>query len=1067
MATAGLPLLEVAAQIGATKLKLIIDTGASISILPTKYAVGLSLQPTAVTLTSASGETIPCHGESSVDIQIRSLRRTFTWTFVIADTTHPLLGMDFLAHHDLLVNCKNSELIDKTTKTSITAKHPTSEVVQVIINDKGTLPDEVGTILNKYPSVTSTKSTHSLPSASKVTHSIDTGDAKPTYAKTRQLSAEKFAAAKNEFQNLLQAGIIRQSKSPWSSPLHLVPKSEANQFRPCGDYRTLNAITKPDRYPIPHIHSVSTKLNKMKYFSKIDLVKAYHQIPLQECDIEKTAVCTPFGLYEYLYMPFGLRNAGATFQRYMDNIFMDTKCVFIYLDDILIFSETKEQHLIDLEEVLKILHSNNLRISLPKCSFIKENIDFLGCNITCQGIKPPNNKVSEINQYPEPTDSKSLRRFLGMVGFYRRLIPNFAQVVIPLTETIKKNPNEKKLMLTTEAKEAFKEIKLILANLSVLSHPSAAATHYQLVTDSSSYAVGAALHQIIDSKPVPIGFFSKKLTEAQRKYSTFDRELLAAFLAVLHFKPQIEGRQVTLFTDHKPLVSAYKKTSLLKSDKQQRHLSIITEYVADIAYIRGDQNIVADCLSRPANAVTVDIYDLPALAEQQKNDQEIESYKERLKPFKLNSDTILCDTSTPYPRPFVPLDCRKNIFNSLHDISHPGIKSTLKLIKARYFWPNQDRDIRTWTKECLNCQQAKINRHTKSSIQPFNLPSSRFETVHMDIVGPLTPARYGDESYSTPYRYILTCIDRATRWIEAIPMTNITASTVAISFIEAWVSRFGVPLHVISDRGSQFESELFQELSTLVGFHRLRTTAYHPQCNGMIERQHRTIKTAIMARKQNWLKALPIVLLSLRNIPTEAGFTPSTAVTGSSVLYPRPLVDNTTEDNFTSSTVRELAVEMSKINFDKLSEGRLHSTPKTYEPDDLRTCTHVWIRIDRVRRPLEAPYSGPHEVYKRFPKYFKIITNSGDHQNVSIDRLKPVHAGELLPGKEKQTQDSSDPDTTNASTDPEALDEDANEESTAEEDAPTRGDAAPETVVRQSKRGRTITFKSKDDYYYY
>jgi len=345
-------------------------------------------------------------------------------------------------------------------------------------------------------------------------------------------------------------------------------------------------------------------------------------------------------------------------------------------------------------------------------------------------------------------------------------------------------------------------------------------------------------------------------------------------------------------------------------------------------------------------------------------------------------------------------------------------------------------------RECQSCQQSKIHRHTKSSVQTFGQPSDRFQTVHLDLVGPLPLVVPKNEIYTSPYRYLLTCIDRATRWVEAIPIVDITAASVAIAFFEVWISRFGVPLNVVTDRGTQFESELFSELSALVGFQRLRTTAYHPQSNGMVERVHRTIKTAITARKQNWLNALPIILLSIRNLPNDSGFSPAVAVTGTSLLLPHPLFSN---DNsmFNSDSVRNLALEMSKIDFYQMSDGKIHSNPKSYIPTKLNQCSHVWVRVDRVRRPLEAPYTGPFKVLQRHPKLFIVQTPTGAEQAVSIDRLKPAH----MPCQPKPSV-----------VDPEVP---------ADEVTPA-SETLPEYASKCSSRtGRRIKFKKEEDFIYY
>lgn len=1063
----GLP-FKIAANIGHQSFSFLIDTGSAISILPRDPLFLSRLRSTAVSLFNASGGPIVCYGEVDVDLGIRCLRRSFPWSFVIADVVQPILGIDFLTAHSLIVDCKNKLLLDPSTKRHVPVEHPLSPTSTYSINTSNTHP-RASALLSKYPDLLSPLQLSAIPACNSKpnAHYINTHNHSPVYAKSRPLVGAKLESAKDEFQFLLNAGIIQRSSSPWSSPLHLVPKKEPGRWRPCGDYRALNSVTVDDKYPLPHLRSLTTSLHNTSVFSKLDLKKAYLQIPMATADIPKTAICTPFGLFEFLFMPFGLKNAGSTFQRYMDSVFADVKNVFVYLDDILIASENADQHAADLEVVLSLLNKHNLRLEINKCEFFKSSITFLGYNVSSLGIKPPMHKVSAISEYPLPLKYCDLRRFMGMLNFFRQMIPQFADIAFPLTELLRLHQSKtKELPWTDTAKESFNALKQSLLDCPTLAFPSPTSTEYHLVTDSSNFAAGAALYQIIDCQPTPLGFFSKKLSITQRSYSTYDRELLAAYLAVFHFKTLIDGHSVTLFVDHKPIVSAFYSRCIAKSDRQQRHLSFISEYISSVQYIRGHNNVVADCLSRPVCATAVDTFDLKGIADIQSSDAETQSYLNRLTPFSIaGGSTLWCDVSTTVPRPFVPETLRPNMIASLHNLSHPGFKNTSKLVKQRYFWPFMDKSIKDFVRLCANCQQAKIHRHTKSPISPISSPADRFQSVHIDIVGPLCQATLPGCPYPLPYRYLLTCIDRATRWPEAIPLVDITASSVATAFVSGWVARFGVPLHVVTDRGSQFESELFSHLSAILGFHRIRTTSYHPQSNGIIERFHRTLKSAIIARGQNWFHTIPIVLLGLRMTPNSSGFSPFTAVTGTYMLCPQPLISRDTSGRPPSSTstssdsLNKFISDMQNIDFRSFAGGECHSIPKSFQPNSLYSAPFVWLRVDRVRKSLEAPYSGPYEVVARNQKHFTIKLPGGP-KSVSVDRLKPAFIPPSMPTQQQQSISSSNSSSRHTPSKPSLR---------AKPSVPASpsvaSNAPPKATV--TRFGRTVRFRPRNDFYYY
>jgi hypothetical protein len=411
-----------------------------------------------------------------------------------------------------------------------------------------------------------------------------------------------LAAAKKEFQAMLDEGIIRRSSSQWSSPLHMVQKKDGS-WRPCGDYRQLNLQTVEDKYPLPNMADLAARLDGCKIFSKLDLRKGYLQVPVAAEDVAKTAIITPFGLFEFTRMPFGLRNAGMTFQRLMDSVLGSLPFAFVYLDDILVASLDPSSHRRHLEAVFAVLQSNGLVVNTDKCMFGCTEVEFLGHRLTAGGISPLPFRVQAIADFPPPVTVKQLQAFLGLFNFYRRFIPAAARIVLLLTRALRGGPKgSTPLAWSAAMRDSFTAARWALLSSAVLVHPARGA-EISLVTDASATHVGAAIQQQRPGQAWrPLEFFSAQLDKAQAGYSTFDRELLAVVAAICHFRYMLEGRGFVVFTDHNPLVGALHRRLDPASARQQRHLSFIAEFAPTIRHITGDSNVVADTLSRPATA---------------------------------------------------------------------------------------------------------------------------------------------------------------------------------------------------------------------------------------------------------------------------------------------------------------------------------------------------------------------------------------------------------------------------------------------------------------------------------
>ena len=972
-------------------------------------------------------------------MQITAGGRRFSWKFLQAEVAFPIIGADFLANFKMAVDLSGMQLLCpaglKIPLTAPRAGSLTAAAIGVVDSPSPSLPTvealssspslltvealggsgskgaaatprgaaksspaakeadsiakEVEELMAEYPSVVNAGK--KLPKAKhQVKHVITTTCPHPVKAHYRRLDKDKLAAAEAEFLAMEQQGIVRRSKSNWASPLHMVRKKDGT-WRPCGDYRQLNLATKPDLYPPPHMEDLSTKLEGMKHFTTIDLRKGYWQIPVAAKDVEKTAVITPFGLWEFLRMPFGLKNAGQTFQRFVDNILAGIPHVFVYMDDILVASPTAAEHKKDVQRVMEVLEQHGLVINREKCQFQKSQVEFLGHLVDKNGIRPLPAKVEAITKYPRPTTCSQLLSFLGMINFYRRFIRGAASILKPLTDATKGGgPKHRLLDWRPDMEQAFREAKVALSEAAILAHPQSE-PELSLAVDASDHHVGGVLQQKCAAGWQPLAFFSRKLNAAETRYSTLDRELLACVAAIRHFRCLVEGRAFTLYTDHKPLTYLLAKQADAWSARQQRHLAYVAEYTADIQHVPGVENVVADALSRPPAVAAVvppastGLLNWAQLATGQATCGDLAAIRARrphhLVAVQVEGYPVWCDVSAGLWRPVVPVDFRRQVFDTVHGLVHPGVRATTRLVSNRFVWPGLATDIKEWCRECVACCRAKVTHVEHAGVEKIPIPGVRFSHVHVDLVGPLPASRDGST-------YLLTMIDRSTRWPEAVPLSRIDVDTVLEAFITTWVARFGVPARITTDRGTQFTSGTWGEWCREQGVQHITTTAYHPQANGMVERIHRTLKAALCARggAAAWKDHLPWVLLGMRAAPREeTGVSAAEAALQQQLVVPGQLPP----PGERPADMEELLAPPAVIP----PTGRSYAQAAASSPLD--GAEWVYVAKGGAQRPMADKYSGPYQVLERGNKAWKLQV--GDKiEVVSRDRLK-AHLGRVAP----------------------------------------------------------------------
>ncbi|KII70025.1 Retrovirus-related Pol polyprotein from transposon 17.6 [Thelohanellus kitauei] len=800
--------------------------------------------------------------------------RTFKWNFTVTKRMNfdILIGRDFLSANNMVVDLNNDNIILEAQAINAISNHTDKINPELPMNQK----KDLSKLLTKYNDCFSIKE-GDIGFTDLHPHKIETLGAKPVVCRPYRVPPHLKEEISNQIDNMITRNIIRKSSSPWCSPVLLVKKKDGTH-RFCTDFRQLNKVIVKDQYSLPNMDDMLDNLANSQYFTTLDLKSGYWQCALDEDSKPKTAFC-PFpgaGLYEYNVLPFGLSNAPSTFQRLMDQILSEIADCDAYLDDIIIFSNSFEEHLKTLKSVLDRLKSAGLKLKLEKCKFAHSRLEYLGYLVTPEGIEAKNESIRAILEWETPKNQSDIRSFLGCCNYYHRFIKNMALIAGPLNQLLRKDSD---WVWTRDCENAFADLKTALSDIPIVRRPDFTQL-FILHCDALNKAVGAVLYQIRDNKLVPIAFASNTLNSSQRKYGTVDKECWATVWATRKFRHYLYGQRFQLYTDHNPLI--YLKSMADPRGRRSRWITELEELDFEIHHIPGKLNTVADSLSRSINTVELgtefniqaeqekskEISEVIMILQNKRNsDEAIENYSKQLIRGRCNlfiHNGILWQTSRRGSQVVIPKEHINEVIKIAHEnsLSHLGVNKTLILIINTSNWSNMYEDVTNYVKACMKCTTFKSKNYKPiAELNPFP-QLQRFELWEVDYTGQLPTTSKGN-------RYIIVFIDHCTKWVEAKAVEDQSAITAAKAFFSLVVSRFGVQKYLLSDMGTAYESELFQQVCEYLGCAKLHTTPYHPMGNGLVERSNKTILR--WEKQKYWLLAL----LPCKLLRTQTTFAPN------------------------------------------------------------------------------------------------------------------------------------------------------------------------------------------------
>ena len=799
----------------------------------------------------------------------------------------------------------------------------------------------------------------------------------PFYGPLYSLTQEELVALKEYIDDNLKKKFIRPSKSPYGAPVLFVPKKDGPP-RLVVDYRRLNKDTIRNSYPLPLIKDLLDRAQGCKYFTKLDLPHAYNLVRIREGDQHKTAFRCRFGHFEYEVMPFGLMNAPATFQFFINDIFSDVldKFVFSYLDDVLIFSKTKEEHIQHVKTVLNILLENHLYCKLKKCEFFKSSVKFLGYNISADGISMCEDKVEAILNWPTPKSVKEIQQFLGLANFYRRFISNFSKLVQPLTALTKKDTP---FLWSKLHSDAFENLKRMFCSAPVLSIPDPYKP-FVVETDASNFAIGAVLSQLDEiNKLHPCAFMSKGLKNAEVRYNIFDKELLATVSALKEWRSYLQGAKYPfkIYCDHRNL--KFPRNPEMLSDRQIRWYEFLSKFDYEIVYRKGVSNKKADILSRRPDlfigciTTTLDnSYFLLEIVQEYKKDPFLEEIIDNInegKNFDKNYE-LINDLLYFKNRIVIPKALRNSImlrYHSTPSAGHFSTRKTEELISRFYFWPNLHEDVDEFVKQCLECATLKDKPHAPYGLSQISFtPKKPWTHINVDFITDLPP--------SAGYTIIMSTVDQFSKMTHFIPVQQLpSAEDVANLFMKEIFRLHGLPVAITSDRGSQFTSRFWKKLLELLNIRPIYSTAHHHASNGQVERFNaivtQTLRCFTASEPSLWSYYLPLAEFAINNsVNSSTGKSPFEIVYGFSLNFD-PAVSFTHAKNHAEFTTMDWETHFQIIHN---SINKSKEYVKKFADDnrilglELQVGDYVWLNPPSSFKlgKFASRRSGPYKILK-------------------------------------------------------------------------------------------------------